>query len=170
VGSTRNDDRCIDCGEKRISQQSKGGKLLGLSCSFSFLVSQSTCRLPSMLRPSVHPLCLMEEIFIKFHADADSFHWYETSRPKQALAWVEMTFSWIDRTGWVHKVACELIMTHLKSGWTPWWVLDRIGQYKNIISVEWLQEAHTEPQWYGLMIDGNQGVHLAESEWYASRT
>jgi hypothetical protein len=35
----------------------------------------------------------MEGIFNKFHADANSFDWYETSRSIRALARVEVTFS-----------------------------------------------------------------------------
>jgi hypothetical protein len=55
-----------------------------------------------MLHSSLDPLYLTASSnalnggkLIKFHADADNFHLYETSRPKRALAQVEMTFSWI---------------------------------------------------------------------------
>jgi hypothetical protein len=35
-GGTRNDERCIDHGERRILGPLKGGKLLGFPCNFSF--------------------------------------------------------------------------------------------------------------------------------------
>jgi hypothetical protein len=57
----------------------------------------------------------MEEIFIKFHIDANSFHWYETSRLKCAMVQGELTFSWINQAGWVHEVVGGIIKTWLGS-------------------------------------------------------
>jgi hypothetical protein len=57
----------------------------------------------------------MEEIFIKFHIDANSFHWYETSRLKCAMVQGELTFSWINQAGWVHEVVGGIIKTWLRS-------------------------------------------------------
>jgi hypothetical protein len=93
----------------------------------------------------------MEKVFIKLHVDADSFHWCDTSRLKQSLARVEMTFFWMDRTGWVHKVAGELITTWLKSGPTHVGYLLRIhdpraliGQVVNVCETTmiWLDDRH----------------------------
>jgi hypothetical protein len=92
----------------------------------------------------LHRMLWMEKTFIKFHADADNILWCETSRLKWALVRVEMTFSWIDRTKWVHEVACEIIMTWLRSERTPWWVLGRICWYKSTIRVERLHESTCE--------------------------
>jgi hypothetical protein len=91
------------------------------------------------------------ETFIKFHAYADSSYWCETSRSKWALAWVEMTFSWMDRTRWVHEVACELITTWLKSGSTHVVYLLRISDTWALIgqmvgacetTMMWLDDRH----------------------------
>jgi hypothetical protein len=50
-------------------------------------------RFSSMLHPSVSTLCLIVSSdaldggdFYQFHIDANNFHWYDTSRPKCALA------------------------------------------------------------------------------------
>jgi hypothetical protein len=53
----------------------------------------------------------MEEIFIRIHTNADNFHWHGTSRSICALARVEVTFSWVNRIGWVYEVAGEIKVT-----------------------------------------------------------
>jgi hypothetical protein len=90
------------------------------SCCINHLIS-FFWQLPRML--------WMDKTFIKFHANVDSFYWCETSRPKWALAWVKVTFSWIDPIGWVHKIAREIITTWLESRSTPCRVLAQNQQY-----------------------------------------
>jgi hypothetical protein len=158
---------------KRISDSRKEENFWVSHAVSPFRSPIARCRLPSLLHSSLNPRCLivhqmlwMDETFIKFHADADSFHWCETSRSKQALAWAEMTFFWIDRTGWVHEVTFEIITTWLggEQHQAGCWI--DLAQTRALLEPNGCRKALAKPQPYGSMIDVNQGIHLAGSEWY----
>jgi hypothetical protein len=124
------------------------------------------CRLSSMLSPSVNTLCLIVSSdaldwgdLYQFHIDANNCHWYETSRLKCTFAWVEVTSSWTDWTGRVHKVAREIITTWLKSE------RRQVGYSMDFVNAKALLErngyrkALANPHRCGSNLDANEGVH-----------
>jgi hypothetical protein len=83
---------------------------------------------------------------------------------------VEVTSSWIDRIGRVHKVAHEIITTWLKSErrQAGYWI-DLVNA-KALLERNGYRKALVNPHRCGSNLDVNQGVHLGGSERYASAT
>jgi hypothetical protein len=99
-----------------------------------------------------------------FHADANNFHWCETSRPKWSLTRVEMAFSWVDRMGWVHEVVCEIIVTRPGSERHQAGYCIDLANTRAPLEWNYCKKALVNPQQYASMVDMNQGVHLVRSE------
>jgi hypothetical protein len=76
---------------------------------------------------------------------------------------------WDARTGWMHKVACEIILTwRRKEQRCLAYGIDLDDSRVPSRHQVGYKKALTKPQRYGLMMDVNQGVQLVESEWCAA--
>jgi hypothetical protein len=97
--------------------------------------------------------------------------WDKNLQTDLSSAWSEIVFS-----GAIEKSGCTKLRVR------PYWHGVEIKQpylaYWVNLDDSWVPSGHQvgykkalmKPQWYDSMMDMNQGVHLVESEWYASTT
>jgi hypothetical protein len=83
-----------------------------------------------------------------------------TSILKRSSAQSGMTFSWKDRTGGIHEIACKIMTTWLGSErhQAGYWI-DLVNT-KALLERNGYREALVNPQRCGSKVDMNQGVHV----------